>query len=156
MALIASVVSVTQSCTVPATVDTVGDALERAGRNLQSHHGVEAELEVLYEVDGLWVLLVVPRSGLDQQALADAGLAESAKARLAEAAPRWTGEQYLMQIRDDALLMRTLAHDAVVVDQQFILSGRGAVSLAAAFKRVEPTGPPRLMSISANNERGRN
>ena len=154
-AFVIGLACVTLACRAPATVDTVGEALERLGRNLESHQGVEGELEVLYEVDGEWVLLVVPRAGLNQRALTGTGLSEPAMKRLGEAAAGWSGSQYLVQVRDDAFVIRTLASDAIDVGQQFAVSGRGAVWLAVTVKRVGPSAPPRLVSISASSTRSR-
>lgn len=152
-ALAIGLACVALACSTPTTVDTVGEALERLGRHLESQQGVEGELEVLYEPDGDWVLLVVPRTGLDERALASAGLSESATARLAEASAGWSGSQYLVQVRSNAIVIRTLDPAAIDVGQQFAVSGRGAVWLTVIVKKEGASDPARLVSFSASSVR---
>lgn len=143
------------SCGVPATVETVARTIEDAGRDLQESEGVETELEALFESDGPWVLLLIPRTGLNLEALVGTSITEAARARLAQASAGRSGSQHLVQIRRDAVLTRPLAADAVKVEKQLVVSGQGPAWLAVTLKKTDSRSPALLVSFSISTAGGR-
>ena len=139
------------SCSTPATLDTVAEAIERSGRALQSLQGVNTELEALYEGQGSWTLLVVPATGVVVEDLNEAGVPEPVIRTLHDVAARRTGEQYLMEVRGGNVLVRALAEDAVKVSDQFVVSGRGAAWLRVDLKTGEK-GAPAVTSFSIRED----
>lgn len=149
--LVGVVLSTAISCSRPANIDTVGEAIEQSGSNLQSDQSVETDLEALYEVDGAWTLMIVPPTGVDLDALTETKISEAALARVRTAAEGWRGGQYLVQVSDHAILSRMLAGNAVRIDRQFVVPGRGPVWVIATLKKVKSQGPPVLVSLSTKS-----
>jgi hypothetical protein len=140
---------ISMSCGRPATADMVGEAIERSGRGLVSSELLESKCEGLYELDGHWTLLLVPATGPDLGALTSAGLPDSLVTRVREAAAGWRRGQYLVQVQDEALMLRALAEDAVRIQRQFVISGQGSVWIVATLKKSDAKGVPGVVSLSS-------
>jgi hypothetical protein len=128
-------------------LESIGSALERNAEELRAKRGSEGEVEVYSGEAGPWIVVVVPLTGVDYEALLRSGLSSEAVDRLEAQGDTLRNGQFLVQIRRDAVLTRPLAVDVIRVDRQFVLSGGETTHVVAKLKGATPEGRPSLVDM---------
>ena len=146
LAIVLVGVATWSSCGRPGDLETVASAVEDSARSLDAGAGVESEVEVMYGVDGPWMLIALPVGQIDVDALARSGVRREFVRQLEDVFGSGRRNPLLIQAGANGLLIRPLP-ETLSVPRQLVASAEGA-QWAVAKLRVNSAARSELVALS--------